>query len=158
MNMKHLVPKSAWKWKLSKRSPCEWKQQPNSISTKYEKTSYLKNVFIYRQCRWHRWLNFTFEYLREFLKNLKWFLRYTQGLGENWFMKKSSWFPDLLTLFFFMRKGTACLAETRTGTCFWHTWTMHHQLVSSFFGHFKNDNFWQRPAWSLSSIYSPNCL
>jgi hypothetical protein len=57
-----------------------------------EKTSYVKTFFIlgknfiYRRCRWHRWLTFTFEYFHEFLK---WPPRYTQGPGKNWLMTKT---------------------------------------------------------------------
>ncbi len=39
----------------------ECKQQPNSISTKYEKTFFFKNFLIYCWYRWHLWLTFTFE-------------------------------------------------------------------------------------------------
>ncbi len=39
---------------------------------------------ICHRCRWYRWSTLSCEYLREFSK--KW---YTQGLGGNWFMKKT---------------------------------------------------------------------
>jgi hypothetical protein len=75
---------------LVKKSLYECKQQPRSTYiNNIRKTSYLKNVFIYRRCRWHRWLIFTFGYLRNFHKNLKWLPRYTQVPWGNWFMKKT---------------------------------------------------------------------
>ncbi len=50
----------------SQKSLYECKLQSISISKIWTKPSYLQKIVIYRQCRWHRWLTFTIEYLREF--------------------------------------------------------------------------------------------
>ncbi len=44
---------------------------------------------ICHRCRWYWWSTFSCEYLREFSKNSKRPYWYTQGLGGNWFMKKT---------------------------------------------------------------------
>jgi hypothetical protein len=50
--MKHLnnISLPTPKVNINNKALCDCKQQPNSISTKYEKTSFLKAVFIYLWC------------------------------------------------------------------------------------------------------------
>ncbi len=48
------------KVKVSKKSFYECKQQPNNISTKFEKLT-SQFFFNYRRCRWHQWFTFSFR-------------------------------------------------------------------------------------------------
>ncbi len=62
---------------------------PKGDQTKLLKFFWLKIFSICHRCRWHRWKNFSREYLREFSKKFETVLMEYSGAGGNWFMKRT---------------------------------------------------------------------